>query len=87
MARPSWWERLRAQFRPLVGATSALVLVCAGGVGYWQHQVHVRNDVAKGLSVLANVASLSGNEALQNFDVIQNLSPHDDDELYTVLNQ
>ena len=67
----------------------ALVIVSAVWLGYRQHQLKVRQDVAKGLSVLANVATLSEPAVLEDFDAIQRLSQAsgEDEELYAVLNQ
>ena len=68
----------------------AWALVVAGllGFGYHQHQSNVRGEMARGLSVLANVATLSDPAVLQDFEAIRRLgesAPGDDEELYALL--
>ena len=89
---PSFAQRLGRLFRGRALRVGwALVILCALWLGFHQHRANVQNDVAKGLAVLAHVASLSdpasGQVVLQDFDAIQGLSPGDDEELYAVLNQ
>ena len=88
---PSFVERFRRWFnRPAPRVAWALALVGLLWLGYERHQSHVRSDVAHGLSVLANVAELSGPTILQDFDAIQRLSqtsPGADEDLYAVLIQ
>jgi len=77
-------------WRPAPRFAWALVVAGLLGFGYHQHQTNVTNQVAKGLSVMANVATLSDPVVLQDFEAIQRLAksaPGDDDELYAVLNQ
>jgi anti-sigma factor RsiW len=88
---PVFLERVKRWFhRPAPRLAWAVLLVGVLWFGYDRHQANVRTEVAKGLTVLANVASLSDPAVLQDFDAIQRLSqtaPGVDDELYAVLNQ
>jgi len=89
--QPSFLEQVKRWFqRPAPRLAWALLLVGVLWFGYDRHQANVRTDVAKGMSVLANVASLSDPAVLEDFEAIQRLSqtaPGVDDELYAVLNQ
>lgn len=81
-----WWHVLRLGPR----IAWALLLTTAVWFGWDQHRDHVREQVAQGLTVVANVASLSDPVALQDFEAIQRLSqsaPSDDEELFTLLTQ
>ena len=66
-------------------AAWALLLVGGLWFGYDQHQTNVRGQMAKGLSVMANVAALSDPVVLQDFEAIQRLSAREDEELFAVL--
>jgi hypothetical protein len=87
--RESVFDRVRQWFsRPAPRVAWALLLVALLGFGYRQHQTNVRGEMAKGLSVLANVATLSDPAVLQDFEAIQRLgqpAPSDDEELYALL--
>jgi anti-sigma factor RsiW len=89
--RPAPLSRLTQWFRrPIPRVGWALLLLCAAWFGYYQHQTNVHNDMAKGFSVLANVATLSDPAVLQDFEAIHRLgqaAPSDDEELFAVLNQ
>lgn len=63
----------------------ALGLVAVGWFGFHQHQSNMRSDMAKGLSVMANVASLSNPSMLEDFEAIRRLNTSEDEELYAVL--
>ena len=82
-------DRLKHWFwRPAPRVAWALLAAGLLGFGYQQHQTNVRGQMAKGLSVLANVATLSGPVVLQDFEAIQRLgqsAPSDDEELYALL--
>jgi anti-sigma factor RsiW len=82
-------DRVKRWFwRPAPRVAWALVIAVLLGFGYHQHQTNVRDEVARGLSVLANVATLSDPVVLQDFEAIQRLAqsaPDDDDELYALL--
>jgi anti-sigma factor RsiW len=84
-------DRVKRWFwRPAPRFAWALVVAGLLGFAYHQHQSNVNSQVAKGLSVMANVATLSDPVVLQDFEAIQRLArsaPGDDDELYAVLNQ
>jgi hypothetical protein len=84
-------DRIKGWFlRPGPRVAWALALVAAVWIGYSQHQSNVRADVTKGLSVLANMTTLSDPSVLQDFDAIRRLSqtaPSDDEELFAVLTQ
>lgn len=88
---PAFVARVKRWFRrPAPRLAWAALLVAALWFGYDRHQTNVRTEVAQGMSVLANVASLSDPAVLQDFEAIQRLSqttPGVDDELYAVLNQ
>ena len=65
-------------------------MVAAAGLGYHQHQVSVRHEMASGFCALAKLTTLSGPGLLQDFEAIQRLSesaPDDDEELFVTLNQ
>jgi hypothetical protein len=87
--RESVLDRVKQWFwRPAPRVAWALLIVGLLGFGYHQHQTNVRGEMAKGLSVLANVATLSDPAVLQDFEAIQRLAqsaPGDDDELYALL--
>lgn len=89
--RESVFDRVKHWFwRPAPRVAWALVVAGLLGFGYHQHQTNVTSQVAKGLSVMANVATLSDPVVLQDFEAIQRLAksaPGDDEELYAVLNQ
>src|SRR5690349_328390 len=58
--RSSFVERMAQWFRrPIARVAWALVLVAAGLFGYQQHRANVRDEMARGLSVLASMATLS----------------------------
>ncbi len=89
--RPSLSTQLRQWFgRPAARIAWAL-LILSVAVGVYQHRrTNARNELAKGLTVLTQVAALSDPAALQDFEPILRLgqaAPSDDDELFTVLNQ
>ena len=63
----------------------ALGLVAVGWFGIHQHQTNVRSDMAKGLSVMASVASLSDPSMFEDFEAIRRLNTSEDEELYAVL--
>jgi hypothetical protein len=88
---PSFLDHAKRWFRrPAPRLAWALLLVGVLWLGYDRYQANVQTEVAKGMSVLANVASLSDPAVLQDFEAIQRLSqaaPGVDDELYAVLNQ
>jgi hypothetical protein len=83
--------RLKQWFwRPAPRVAWALVVAVLLGFGYHQHQTNVRGEMARGLSVLANVATLSDPAVLQDFEAIQRLgksAPGDDEELYALLQE
>jgi len=82
----SLFERIRHWlWRPVPRAAWALLLVGGLWFGYDQHQTNVRGQMAKGLSVMANVAALSDPVVLQDFEAIQRLSAREDEELFAVL--
>lgn len=62
------WLELTPRF-----ALAGLVL-CAGLLGYWQHQVSHRTELANDLSGLGGVARVPTVEMLKNFDAINRLS-------------
>lgn len=63
----------------------ALGLIALGWFVVHQHQANVRSDTAKGLSVMANVASLSNPSMLEDFESIRRLNTSEDEELFAVL--
>ena len=85
----SIFDRVRQWFwRPAPRVAWALLVAGLLGFGYHQHQTNVRGEMARGLSVLANVATLSGPAVLQDFEAIDRLgksAPGDDEELYALL--
>jgi anti-sigma factor RsiW len=87
--RESVFSRVKQWFwRPAPRVAWALLVVGLLGFGYHQHQTNVRGEMAKGLSVLANVATLSDPAVLQDFEAIERLgksAPGVDDELYALL--
>ena len=89
--RPSLLDWVAQWFRrPAPRVAWALLLVGALWFGYERHQTTERGEMAQGLSVLANVATLSDPAVLEDFEAIQRLSqtaPGDDEELYAVLNK
>lgn len=74
-----WWRAPA----PRLAWVAALVLL--GWFGFHQHQTNIRQDVAKGISVMANVASLTDPASLQDFEAISRLNVSEDDELFAVL--
>lgn len=89
--RPSLFERF-AQWlrRPAARLAWAMVLIAAGLFGYQQHRANVREEMAKGLSALASMATLSDPTVFEDFEAIRSLgqaAPTDDEELYAVLSQ
>lgn len=79
-------ERVKRWFRnPAPRLAWALGLVAVGWFGIHQHQTNMRSDMAKGLSVMANVASLSNPSVLEDFEAIRRLDTSEDEELYAVL--
>src|SRR5436190_11547639 len=60
-------------WRPAPRVAWALLVAGLLGFGYHQHQTNVRGEMAKGLSVLANVAALSDPTVLQDFEAIDRL--------------
>lgn len=75
-------------WRPAPRVAWALLIAGLLGFGYHQHQTNVRGEMAKGLAVLANVATLSDPAVLQDFEAIERLgksAPGVDDELYALL--
>jgi anti-sigma factor RsiW len=87
--RESVFGRLKQWFwSPAPRVAWALLVAGLLGFSYHQHQTNVRGEMAKGLSVLANVATLSDPAVLQDFEAIQRLgqsAPSDDEELYALL--
>lgn len=87
--RESVFDRVKQWFwRPAPRVAWALLIAVLLGFGYHQHQTNVRGEMARGLSVLANVATLSDPAVLQDFEAIQRLgqsAPGDDEELYALL--
>lgn len=87
--RESVFERVKQWFwRPAPRVAWALLIAGLLGFGYHQHQTIVRGEMARGLSVLANVAALSDPAVLQDFEAIRRLgqsAPGDDEELYALL--
>ena len=83
--------RFRHWFRrPAPRIAWALLLLSVASMVYHHHRTNTRIEVARGLTVLAQVATLSDPAALQDFESIQRLgqaAPGDDDELFAVLNQ
>src|SRR5689334_5176828 len=83
--RNSFAEQIMQWFRrPAARLAWAMVLIGAGLFGYQQHRVNVRDEMAKGLSVLASMATLSDPAVFENFDAVRSLSraaPTDDEEL------
>ena len=85
LARLWQWFRL-----PAPRIAWALLLATAAGFAYHHHRANARNEMAKALSVLAQVTALSDPAVLQDFEAIECLgraAPSDDDELFAVLNQ
>lgn len=87
--RESVFDRVKQWFwRPAPRVAWALLIAGLLGFGYHQHQTNVRGEMARGLSVLANVATLSDPAVLQDFEAIERLgksAPGDDEELYALL--
>ena len=76
--------------RPASKLAWAVLLIGAGLFGYQQHRASVRDEMARGLSVLASMATLSDPAVFENFEAIRSLgqaAPTDDEELLAVLNQ
>lgn len=83
---PSFADTLKRWLKlPAPRLAWALGLVALGWFGIHQHQTTVREDMAKGMAVMANVASLSDPAALQDFEAIRRLGTSEDDELFAVL--
>src|SRR5262245_4327760 len=81
---------LRWLRRPASRLAWAVLLLGAGLFGFQQHRASVRDEMAKGLSVLASMATLSDPTVFENFDAVRRLgqaAPTDDEELLAVLNQ
>ena len=89
--RESVLDRFRRWFwRPAPRLAWALVVAGLLGFAYHEHRSNVTSQVAKGLSVMANVATLSDPAVLQDFEAIQRMAksaPDEDEELYAVLMQ
>jgi anti-sigma factor RsiW len=89
--RPSPLERFsRWLRRPASRLAWAVLLIAAGLFGYQQHRANVREEMAKGLSLLASMATLSDPAVFEDFEAIRSLgqaAPTDDEELYAVLIQ
>jgi anti-sigma factor RsiW len=87
--RESVFGRLKQWlWRPAPRVAWALLIAGLLGFGYHQHHTSVRGEMTKGLSVLANVATLSDPAVLQDFEAIRRLggsAPGDDEELYALL--
>lgn len=84
--QPGFLETVKRWLRvPAPKLAWALGLVALGWFGVYQHQANVREDMAKGLTVMANVASLSDPSALEDFEAISRLNTSEDDELFAVL--
>jgi hypothetical protein len=85
----SVFDRVKQWFwRPAPRVAWALGLAGLLAVGYYQHRTNVRGEMAKGLTVLANVATLSDPATLQDFEAIQRLArsaPDEDEELLALL--
>jgi anti-sigma factor RsiW len=83
---PSLWEHVRGWFRsPLPRVAWALLLIGAMWFGYHQHQSAVRNEMARGLSAMASVATLSDPVVFEDFEAIRRLSASEDEELFALL--
>ena len=79
-------ERVKRWLRnPAPRLAWALGLVAVGWFGIHQHQTNVRSDMAKGLSVMANVAALSNPSMLEDFEAIRRLNTSEDEELFAAL--
>jgi anti-sigma factor RsiW len=82
-------DRVKQWFwRPAPRVAWALGLAGLLAAGYYQHRTNVRGEIAKGLTVLANVATLSDPATLQDFEAIQRLAqsaPDEDEELLALL--
>lgn len=87
--RPSFSDRIQGWFRrPASRIAWAVLMAGVLWFGFQQHQASLRNEMAQGLSVLANVATLSDPAVLQDFETIQRIghtAPPDDEELFAVL--
>ncbi len=84
--RLSWFDRVRLSFlRPAPQIAWALAILGVVWFGYHQHQSNVRNEMAQGLSLMANVATLSDPAVLRDFESIRRLSASEDEELFAVL--
>ncbi|MBK7997610.1 MAG: hypothetical protein IPK15_02450 [Verrucomicrobia bacterium] len=84
--QPSFMDTVKRWLRvPAPKLAWALGVIALGWFGVYQHQANVREDMAKGLTVMANVASLSDPSALEDFEAISRLNTSDDDELFAVL--
>ena len=87
LAKPvTLMDRIRQSFlRPAPQIAWALALVGVLWFGYHQHQTNMRSEMAQGLSVIANVATLSDPAVLRDFESIRRLSASEDEELFAVL--
>ena len=89
--RPTPLARLWQWFRlPAPRIAWALLLAAAAGFAYHHHRANARNEMAKALTVLAQVTALSDPAVLQDFEAIQRLgqaAPNDDDALFAVLSK
>jgi len=65
-----WWWRVLVP-----RAAAALIVIGAGWFGYLQHKAIQREDLAKGLAVVATVASPPSAQVLEDFDAISRLNP------------
>lgn len=84
--QPSFVDTIKRWLKvPAPRLAWALGLVALGWFGVHQHQANVREDMARGMAVMANVASLSDPSALQDFEAIRRLGTSEDDELFAVL--
>ena len=84
--QPGLLDAVRGWFHlPAPRLAWALGLVAVGWFGLHQHQMGVRHELASGISVMANVTSLSDPGALEDFEAIQRLNANEDEELFAVL--
>ena len=68
----NWWQRLGWQELTPRVAMAGLVL-CVGLLGYWQHQVSHRTELAKDVYGVGGVAGVPTVEMLKNFEAINRL--------------
>src|ERR1051325_10196100 len=79
-----WGRRWPVRRRLPKFAAASLVLV-ARGIVWHNHQARERLKVAQSVAVVADLSSLPSPEALQDFDVVQNLNRTADTELLALL--